>query len=186
MRLEATTGGDLNAEADIGPTRWHGRTLVSVRPLADQETARRHVPGGSSSSMSRPRRSAGTRSSSLKVPMAQLHPPALPSTRKSPASSCSAAPVTSIRFGSPCRLPSATPPERFFGFCHVLDGGWNSTHYCRSWEMLVLHKFGPLTDVERRHLPGVHRHARTVPGGGDVGEPEFPGPHGRGASPLRL
>ena len=28
-------------------------------------------------------------------------------------------------------LPSATPSNRFFGFSHVLDGGWSGDHYCR-------------------------------------------------------
>ena len=30
-------------------------------------------------------------------------------------------------------LPSATPSNRYFGFSHVLDGGWSGDHYCRSW-----------------------------------------------------
>lgn len=45
-------------------------------------------------------------------------------------------------------LPSATPKERFFGFSHVLDTGWTGDHYCRSWELLGLNKFGPLIDVD--------------------------------------
>jgi len=43
--------------------------------------------------------------------------------------------------------PSATPAERFFGFSHVLDGGWSGDHYCRSWELLGLARFGPIVDV---------------------------------------
>ncbi len=46
------------------------------------------------------------------------------------------------------RLPSATPANRFFGFSHVLDGGWTGYHYCRSWEMLGLRKFGPIINVD--------------------------------------
>jgi len=46
-------------------------------------------------------------------------------------------------------LPSATPPERFFGFTHVLDDGWTRDHYCRSWQMLGLQEFGPVTDVDQ-------------------------------------
>jgi hypothetical protein len=46
-------------------------------------------------------------------------------------------------------LPSATPPERFFGFTHVLDDGWTHDHYCRSWQMLGLQEFGPVTDVDQ-------------------------------------
>ena len=45
-------------------------------------------------------------------------------------------------------LPSATPPERYFGFSHVLDAGWTGHHYCRSWEMLGLHRFGPVVNVD--------------------------------------
>lgn len=44
--------------------------------------------------------------------------------------------------------PSATPANRYFGFSHVLDGGWTDDHYCRSWEMMGLHQFGPLVDVD--------------------------------------
>jgi len=45
-------------------------------------------------------------------------------------------------------FPSATPENRYFGFSHVLDGGWTDDHYCRSWEMMGLHKFGPIADVD--------------------------------------
>lgn len=45
-------------------------------------------------------------------------------------------------------LPSATPENRYFGFSHVLDGGWTGDHYCRSWQMLGLHKFGPIVNVD--------------------------------------
>ncbi len=45
-------------------------------------------------------------------------------------------------------LPSATPANRFFGFSHVLDGGWSGDHYCRSWELLGLHEFGPIVNVD--------------------------------------
>lgn len=50
-------------------------------------------------------------------------------------------------------LPSATPPNRFFGFSHVLDGGWTGDHYCRSWELLGLHQFGPIVDVDQTPPP---------------------------------
>ncbi len=45
-------------------------------------------------------------------------------------------------------LPSATPANRFFGFSHVLDGGWTADHYCRSWELLGLNEFGPIVTVD--------------------------------------
>ena len=50
-------------------------------------------------------------------------------------------------------LPSATPANRFFGFSHVLDGGWSGDHYCRSWEMLGLHQFGPIVNVDQSKPP---------------------------------
>jgi hypothetical protein len=50
-------------------------------------------------------------------------------------------------------LPSATPPERFFGFTHVLDDGWKNDHYCRSWQLLRLQEFGPVVDVDTSRPP---------------------------------
>ncbi len=50
-------------------------------------------------------------------------------------------------------LPSATPANRFFAFSHVLDGGWSGGHYCRSWEMLGLHQFGPIVAVDKAAPP---------------------------------
>ncbi len=50
-------------------------------------------------------------------------------------------------------LPSATPANRYFGFSHVLDGGWSGGHYCRSWEMLGLHQFGPIVAVDKAKAP---------------------------------
>ena len=49
--------------------------------------------------------------------------------------------------------PSVTPAERFFGFSHVLDDGWIGHHYCRSWELLGLARFGPLVEVEKAVPP---------------------------------
>lgn len=51
------------------------------------------------------------------------------------------------------KLPSATPENRFFGFSHVLDGGWTGDHYCRSWELMGLHRFGPIIDVDKFPFP---------------------------------
>lgn len=50
-------------------------------------------------------------------------------------------------------LRSATPPERFFGFTHTLDDGWKNHHYCRSWLMLGLHKFGPVVNIDVARPP---------------------------------
>ena len=79
-------------------------------------------------------------------------------------------------------LESATPKERFFGFSHVLDGGWKDDHYPRSWQLLGLHRFGPLVDVDKEQPPYGHSrrlitaadvagdakraHSGIVPGGG--------------------
>ncbi len=45
-------------------------------------------------------------------------------------------------------LPSKTPRNRYFGFSHVLDGGWTADHYCRSWELLGMNKYGPIVNVD--------------------------------------
>ncbi|QOV88684.1 BPSS1187 family protein [Humisphaera borealis] len=50
-------------------------------------------------------------------------------------------------------LPSATPKNRFFGFSHVLDGGWTGGHYCRSWELLGLQQFGAIVNVDQGAAP---------------------------------
>jgi hypothetical protein len=50
-------------------------------------------------------------------------------------------------------LPSATPANRYFGFSHVLDGGWSGDHYCRSWELLGLGEYGPIVDVDTAKPP---------------------------------
>lgn len=50
-------------------------------------------------------------------------------------------------------LPSATPTNRYFAFSHVLDGGWTGDHYCRSWQLLGLHQYGPIVNVDRAAAP---------------------------------
>ncbi len=50
-------------------------------------------------------------------------------------------------------LPSATQANRFFGFSHVLDGGWSGDHYCRSWQLLGLSNFGPIINVDQVPAP---------------------------------
>lgn len=68
-------------------------------------------------------------------------------------------------------LPSATPANRFFGFTHVLDGGWTGHHYDRSWEMLGLQEFGPIVDIDTASPPyGKSRRLITAADvGGDAG-----------------
>lgn len=81
-------------------------------------------------------------------------------------------------------FPSATPGNRFFAFTHVLDTGWSGDHYCRSWEMLELHRFGRIVNVDRSQPPYEHSrrlittadvsgdarraHSSVVPGGAAV------------------
>lgn len=49
-------------------------------------------------------------------------------------------------------LKSATPENRYFGFTHTLDGGWTGDHYCRSWEMLGMHQFGKIVNVDEQNI----------------------------------
>ena len=81
-------------------------------------------------------------------------------------------------------LPSATPANRYFAFSHVLDGGWTGHHYDRSWELLGLHQFGPIVNVDNAAPPYSHTrrlitaadvkgdakraHSSVVPGGAAV------------------
>lgn len=64
-------------------------------------------------------------------------------------------------------LPSATPANRYFGFSHVLDGGWSGDHYCRSWEMIGLNEFGPIVDVDQVRPP--YENSRRLITAADVG-----------------
>ena len=81
-------------------------------------------------------------------------------------------------------FPSATPANRYFGFTHILDGGWTGDHYCRSWQMLGLAEYGPIVNVGEVAAPfGMSRrlitssdvddnlrraHTTVVPGGSAV------------------
>jgi hypothetical protein len=64
-------------------------------------------------------------------------------------------------------LPSATPANRYFGFSHVLDGGWTGDHYCRSWELLGLHQFGEIVSVDQSKPP--YANTRRLISAADVG-----------------
>lgn len=65
-------------------------------------------------------------------------------------------------------FPSATPENCYFGFTHVLDDGWTNDHYCRSWQLLGLAKFGPLVDVDQ--VPPPYGNSRRLITKADVGE----------------
>jgi hypothetical protein len=64
-------------------------------------------------------------------------------------------------------LPSATPANRYFGFSHVLDGGWTGNHYCRSWELLGLNRYGPIVNVDQSQPP--YENTRRLITNADVG-----------------
>lgn len=64
-------------------------------------------------------------------------------------------------------LPSATPPQRFFGFSHVLDDGWQNDHYPRSWILLGLQQFGPVINVDQSAPP--YGHSRRLITNAEVG-----------------
>lgn len=64
-------------------------------------------------------------------------------------------------------LDSKTPANRYFGFSHVLDGGWTGDHYCRSWELLGLHEFGPIVNVDDAKAP--YGNTRRLISAADVG-----------------
>ncbi|MCA9128988.1 MAG: DUF4886 domain-containing protein [Planctomycetales bacterium] len=64
-------------------------------------------------------------------------------------------------------LASATPENRYFGFTHVLDGGWTGDHYCRSWELLGLHQLGPIVNVDQNQPP--YQNSRRLISAADVG-----------------
>jgi hypothetical protein len=64
-------------------------------------------------------------------------------------------------------MKSATPPGRFFAFTHTLDDGWKNHHYCRSWLLLGLHKFGPIVNVDEMKPP--YGNSRRLISTADVG-----------------
>ncbi|MEO5912869.1 MAG: hypothetical protein ABIS50_01460 [Luteolibacter sp.] len=73
------------------------------------------------------------------------------------------------------KLPSATPESSFFGFSNVLDDGWISDHYPRSWQLMGLQQFGPVVNVDK--TPAPYGHTRRLISDADVG-----GNHGRAHS----
>jgi len=64
-------------------------------------------------------------------------------------------------------IDSATAGNRFFGFSHVLDGGWSGDHYCRSWELLGMNRYGPIVDVDT--TPAPFGNSRRLVSAADVG-----------------
>jgi len=64
-------------------------------------------------------------------------------------------------------LPSETPGERYFGFSHVLDGGWSGDHYCRSWELLGMNAYGGIVNVD--DVPAPFENSRRLITAADAG-----------------
>ena len=64
-------------------------------------------------------------------------------------------------------LYSATPSNRDFGVTHVLEGGWIGVHYCRSWQLLDLHQYGSVVDVDHSSPP--YSGSRRLISSSDVG-----------------
>ncbi len=75
-------------------------------------------------------------------------------------------------------LPSATPPERYFGFVHSQDVGFRSGHQQVLWRQLKLTQFGPIVYAEKSSPPygGTHMLTSAIqpPSGGD-GIPNYHG-----------
>ena len=65
------------------------------------------------------------------------------------------------------KLPSATPPNRYFGFSNVLDDGWIGDHYRRSWQLMGLQKYGPVINVDK--TPPPYGNTRRLISDADVG-----------------
>jgi hypothetical protein len=68
--------------------------------------------------------------------------------------------------------PSATPPDRYFGFAHVHDLWWPAEQ--ENWAALSLNQFGPMVNVDSATSPFGHSHMLTTNIPYDPG----PGPDG--------
>jgi len=148
IRLEAATGQDFSDDVDIpGPDGMMERSFQLVKWLA-----KNNPQAGWSHFLSRDGR--GLRWE--KVIMAGSSHGSTTAARfakfqKVGRVVCFCGPRD--QFQSWQSLPSATPANRYFGFSHVLDGGWVGDHYCRSWELLGLHKYGPIINVDKSKPP---------------------------------
>ena len=148
IRLEAATGKNLGKEISIpGPDSIMGRSLAFVKWL-DRENPQGNwrqflAPGGRDLIWEKVILSGISHGSTTAARMAK-------EVRVDRV----------VMFSGPRdqfevwqALPSATPPNRYFGFTHVLDEGWKNDHYPRSWQLLGLQDFGPLVDVDMSPPP---------------------------------
>ena len=163
VRLEAAIGEDVSDEIDIPePDSAGGRALAFVRWLSEEHPVGRWdqflTPDGSGILWDKVILSGASHGSTTAARFAQRQ-----------------AVDRVVMLCGPRdqdqdwqSLPSATAPERYFGFSHVLDGGWTDHHYCRSWEMLGLHQFGPIVNVDDSAPP--YGNSRRLISAADVGE----------------
>lgn len=148
LRLEAATGEDHSQEAAIAKRdSIKGRALTFVKYLAEKH------PEGQWSQFLSP---DGTDLAWNKVILCGSSHGSTTASRL--AKHTKVARVVALcgprdQYQSWQALPSATPENRFFGFSHTEDMGWENFHYQRSWELLDLHRFGPIVNVEQSSPP---------------------------------
>lgn len=148
MRLEAATGEDHSDEAAIAPRdSIKGRALALVRHLV-----KKHPKGNWQQFLNKDQ-------SDLIWEKVILTGASHGSTTASRfAKHTKVARVVALcgprdQYQDWQALPSATPKNRFFGFSHVKDMGWEGFHYQRSWELMGLHQFGPMVNVDKEKPP---------------------------------
>jgi len=151
IRLEATTGVDASKDIDIPvPDSMKERAFQFVRHLA-----KTHPQGRWDQFLAKD----GQGLDWEKVIVSGASHGATSSARFGLAQKC----ARIVMFCGPRDqldnwqgLPSATPANRFFGYSHVLDGGWSGDHYPRSWLLLGLNKFGPIVNTDETKAPFGH------------------------------
>ncbi len=148
LRLEAATGEDHSQEAAIAPRdSIKGRALALVKHLA-----RKHPAGQWEQFLN----SAKTDLIWEKIILCGASHGSTTAARLAKHTKVSR--VVALcgprdQYQNWQALPSATPKNRFFGFSHTEDMGWQEFHYQRSWEMLGLHQFGPIVHVDQSKPP---------------------------------
>jgi hypothetical protein len=151
IRLEATTGVDASKDIDIPvPDSMKERAFQFVRHLA-----KTHPQGRWEQFLAKDGKGLDWE----KVIVSGASHGATSSARFGLAQKC----ARIVMFCGPRDqldnwqgLPSATPANRFFGYSHVLDGGWSGDHYPRSWLLLGLNKFGPIVNTDETKAPFGH------------------------------
>lgn len=161
MRLEAATGGHHSPLAEIPePDGVAGRSLRFVKWLATE-----HPEGNWSQFLN----SGGSALRWDKVILSGISHGSTTAARFAKHQKVARVVMFSgprDQFESWHGFPSATPANRYFGFTHVLDGGWTGDHYCRSWQMLGLAAFGPVVNVDE--IPAPYQNSRRLITDSDV------------------